>query len=64
VGLGTVRRTMTRGLRSRDVDDETDIDELDRVDWIVVEFPGGKFNGEIAPASADHSHDDACGARP
>jgi hypothetical protein len=55
---------MTRGLRSRDVDDETDIDELDPVDWIVVEFPGGKFNGGIAPASADHSHDDACGARP
>src|SRR4029077_8289820 len=27
-----------------------DIDELGPVDWIVVEFPGSKFNGEIAPA--------------
>jgi hypothetical protein len=44
---------MTRGLRRRDVDDQTDIDELDPVDWIVVEFPGSKFNGEIAPALAD-----------
>ena len=25
-------------------------DELGPVDWIVVEFPGSKFNGEIAPA--------------
>jgi hypothetical protein len=23
------------------------------VDWIVVEFPGSRFNGEIAPALAD-----------
>jgi hypothetical protein len=45
---------MTRGLRKeKDVDDETDIDELGPVDWIVVEFPGSKFNGEIAPALAD-----------
>jgi hypothetical protein len=36
-----------------DVDDDTDIDELGPVDWIVVEFPGSKFNGEIAPALAD-----------
>lgn len=27
-----------------------EIDELGPVDWIVVEFPGSKFNGEIAPA--------------
>ena len=33
--------------------DETGIDELGPVDWIVVEFPGSKFNGEIAPAVAD-----------
>ena len=33
--------------------DDTDIDELGPVDWIVVEFPGSKFNGEIAPALAD-----------
>src|SRR6476659_789460 len=26
------------------------LDELGPVDWIVVEFPGSKFNGEIAPA--------------
>ena len=33
--------------------EETDVDELGPVDWIVVEFPGSKFNGEIAPALAD-----------
>ena len=27
-----------------------DVDELGPVDWIVVEFPGSRFNGEIAPA--------------
>ncbi|MGY1643716.1 DUF6325 family protein [Geodermatophilus sp. SYSU D00703] len=26
------------------------VDELGPVDWIVVEFPGSRFNGEIAPA--------------
>lgn len=31
----------------------TDVDELGPVDWIVVEFPGSKFNGEIAPALQD-----------
>ncbi|HET6395052.1 MAG TPA: DUF6325 family protein [Blastococcus sp.] len=25
------------------------LDELGPVDWIVVEFPGGRFRGEIAP---------------
>lgn len=29
------------------------IEELGPVDWIVVEFPGSKFNGEIAPELAD-----------
>jgi Family of unknown function (DUF6325) len=29
------------------------IDELGPVDWIVVEFPGSKFNGEIAPVVQD-----------
>ena len=29
------------------------IDELGPVDYIVVEFPGSKFNGEIAPALGD-----------
>jgi hypothetical protein len=34
--------------------DMTDtIDELGPVDWIVVEFPGSKFNGEIAPVLQD-----------
>ncbi|MET1037556.1 MAG: DUF6325 family protein [Aeromicrobium sp.] len=28
-------------------------DELGPVDWIVVEFPGSRFKGEIAPALAD-----------
>jgi hypothetical protein len=26
------------------------VDELGPVDWLVVEFPGIRFNGEIAPA--------------
>jgi Family of unknown function (DUF6325) len=26
------------------------VDELGPVDWLVVEFPGSRFNGEIAPA--------------
>ena len=29
------------------------IDELGPVDWLVVEFPGSKFRGEIAPALDD-----------
>ena len=29
------------------------VDELGPVDWIVVEFAGSKFNGEIAPALQD-----------
>jgi hypothetical protein len=29
---------------------DTDVDELGPVDYIVVEFPGSKFSGEIAPA--------------
>jgi hypothetical protein len=35
------------------VEDVNDIDELGPVDWIVVEFPGSRFNGEIAPALHD-----------
>jgi hypothetical protein len=30
-----------------------DVQELGPIDWIVVEFPGSRFNGEIAPALAD-----------
>ncbi len=33
--------------------DEDNVDELGPVDWIVVEFPGSRFNGEIAPALRD-----------
>ena len=33
--------------------DDIDVDALGPVDWIVVEFPGNKFNGEIAPALED-----------
>ena len=33
--------------------DEADVDALGPVDWIVVEFPGSRFKGEIAPALAD-----------
>jgi len=29
------------------------VDLLGPVDWIVVEFPGSRFNGEIGPALAD-----------
>ena len=29
------------------------LDELGPVDWIVVEFPGSRFKGEIAPALED-----------
>jgi len=29
------------------------IDELGPVDYLVIEFPGSKFNGEIAPALLD-----------
>ncbi len=35
------------------MDDVNGLDELGPVDWIVVEFPGSKFNGEIAPALRD-----------
>ena len=30
------------------------IDELGPVDWIVLEFPGAKLNGEIAPILKDY----------
>jgi hypothetical protein len=35
------------------MDEGDSIDELGPVDWIVVEFPGSKFNGQIAPALLD-----------
>jgi hypothetical protein len=34
--------------------DEVDaVDELGPVDWIVVEFPGSRMNGQIVPALLD-----------
>jgi Family of unknown function (DUF6325) len=35
------------------VDETADVDALGPVDWIVVEFPGSKFNGEIVPVLID-----------
>jgi Family of unknown function (DUF6325) len=35
------------------MDEVDDVDELGPVDWIVVEFPGSRFRGEIAPALRD-----------
>lgn len=35
------------------MDEVMDIDELGPVDWMVIEFPGSRFNGQIAPALAD-----------
>ncbi len=29
------------------------MDEMGAVDWLVVEFPGSKFNGSIAPVISD-----------
>jgi Family of unknown function (DUF6325) len=35
------------------MDEVDDVDELGPIDWIVIEFPGSKFNGQIAPALRD-----------
>jgi hypothetical protein len=35
------------------MDEVDEVDELGPVDWIVVEFPGSRFNGQIAPALLD-----------
>jgi hypothetical protein len=32
---------------------EVELDELGPVDYLVIEFPGSKFNGEIAPTLID-----------
>jgi hypothetical protein len=42
-----------RQKRRNAVDEVNESDELGPVDWIVVEFPGSAFNGEIAPALGD-----------
>src|SRR5215213_1552087 len=51
-GAGRTLRSIRANRRTR-MDDVADLDELGPVDWIVVEFPGSKFNGEIAPALTD-----------
>jgi len=35
------------------MDEVDEVDGLGPVDWIVVEFPGSKFNGQIVPALLD-----------
>jgi Family of unknown function (DUF6325) len=40
-------------VRRRSMDEVEAVDELGPVDWIVVEFPGSRFNGEIVPALLD-----------
>ena len=35
------------------VEETERLDELGPVDWIVVEFPGSRFNGTIAPTLTD-----------
>jgi hypothetical protein len=52
-GAGADERATRSRKKGGEMADETDVDELGPVDWIVVEFPGSKFNGEIAPALAD-----------
>jgi hypothetical protein len=34
-------------------DEATDVDALGPVDWIVLEFPGSRFKGEIVPVLDD-----------
>ena len=43
--------------------DVEDVEELGPVDWIVVEFPGSRFDGRIAPALADLDDDEIGGLR-
>jgi Family of unknown function (DUF6325) len=51
---GVVRRSASHHPNRRMSMDEVDeVDELGPVDWIVVEFPGSRFNGQIAPALLD-----------
>jgi hypothetical protein len=40
-------------MRRMSMDEVDEADELGPVDWLVVEFPGSKFNGQIAPALLD-----------
>jgi Family of unknown function (DUF6325) len=47
------RRGGATGDKELEVNDPNHIAELGPVDWIVVEFPGSRFNGQIAPALRD-----------
>jgi hypothetical protein len=50
---GVVRRSASHPIRRMSMDEVDAVDELGPVDWIVVEFPGSRFNGQIAPALLD-----------
>jgi hypothetical protein len=47
------RFRFTNPIRRVSMDEVDAVDELGPVDWIVVEFPGSRFNGEIVPALVD-----------
>src|SRR4249919_1467566 len=53
VGCRSVRRSASHPIRRMSMDEVDAVDELGPVDWLVVEFPGSKFNGQIAPALLD-----------
>lgn len=42
-----------RDVSQTSLEEAETVDELGPVDWIVVEFPGSKFKGEIVPVLAD-----------
>jgi len=44
----------TQSIRGEGIVVTLNIDELGPVDWIVVEFPGTKLTGEIAPIVNDY----------
>jgi hypothetical protein len=50
---GVVRRSASYPNWRMSMDEVEAVDELGPVDWIVVEFPGSRFNGQIAPALLD-----------
>jgi hypothetical protein len=51
--LGPIPTSALRTTASEEIRVTVQIDELGPVDWLVVEFPGSRFNGEIAPALDD-----------
>jgi len=50
----TVSLMGTQSIRGEGIVVTLNIDELGPVDWIVVEFPGTKLTGEIAPIVNDY----------